>query len=173
MDISDLNKIDITIKKETHNIEYVVIIPVALVVLITFKVLNLQFPPEYNMALLGVSFYTPLTWTIIDIYSLFKTGGRYVYKIELESYNILFEILLGLIAYFITQITFFIIGYETVLFSWQSGYYFLIAYVGVTIARLIDRKLIQIGGWDNIVFAYLFTVVYLFLYSILFLAIAI
>ena len=165
-----VNRVDITIKKETHNIEYVIITPSALIILLMFRILNVYLPQEYIWAVFGVSIYTPLTWAIFDIYSLFKSGGRYVYKVEVETYNIILEGLFGLVAYIVTQFTTYILGYvqPSQLFSLSSLAYFLIAYTGITIARYLDRELIRIGGKDNITLAFLFSLTYLLLFSYLF-----
>lgn len=169
VDLDEFSGVDIRIEKETHNLEYMIIIPVGLAVLLIFKLLGYSVPEEYTMALLGISFYTPLTWAFLDIYSLIKTGGRYIYKIKIQSYNLIVELFIGLFAYFMSQFTIYLLNLKSNLFSIESLYYFMIAYMGILIIRLIDRKIIEDGDIYMIIFGYIFSFVELFIYTLIFL----
>ena len=163
--LKGFNQIDVVIKKETHNLEYAIIIPVALFILILLRYYHVNIPPEYSAAIFGVSLYTPLTKSFIDIYSIYKSQGEYIYKIEIQSYNIFLELFLGTVSYFITQITMYILGYTATIFSISSIIYFIKAYIGITIVRFIDRKLLKEGGYILISFGFIFTFLFLLLFT--------
>ncbi len=140
----------------------------AIVVLLMFKVLGVELPAEYTLALFGITVFTPLVEAVISLYSLIKSKGEYVYEIEIETNNFGVELLIGLFAYLMTQLTKYLLYTGKELFTLQSVIMFLVAYFGVSIARHIDRRLIRISGLDIIVFSILFTIAFLFFYTIFF-----